>query len=101
MRCPRCLKGFGGGSRMCCVDLVRRAQARHRGAGGLEGGGKRCRVAKSLGVERLDAAGFEETFCEGGARREVGGGAEIGEKDFWSRPGALESGIRLIAQRLE
>src|SRR5258707_13224967 len=101
MLCVSGLKGLCGGFRLRGIDLVRRAQARHRRAGSLEGRGKRCRVGKSHGVERLDAAGLEEAFGERGTRREIGGRAEIGEKDLWPCPSALESGIRLIAQRLE
>src|SRR5258707_13081441 len=100
MLCVSGLKGPGGSARECRVDLVRRAQARRGRAGSLEGGGKRCRLGKPRSVERLDAAGLEEAFCERSTRREVGGRAEIGEKDSWPRAGALESGIRLIAQRL-
>src|SRR5260370_24641484 len=90
-------KGLGGSGRERGIAVVRRAQARTRRDGGLEGGGERFRRRKPRSIERLDAAGLEEALGKGRARCEVGRRAEVGKKDLWPRPGVLELGIRLIA----
>ena len=84
------LKGLCGRGRLPGIDLVGRAQAGQRRAGGLERRGQRRRIGKPFGIDRLDAAGLEEALGKGGARGEIGGRAEIGEKDFWPRAPVLQ-----------
>ena len=86
MPCAGGLKGLRRRSGLRGIDLVGRAQAGQRRAGGLEGGGERRRIGKSFGIDRLDAAGLEKALGKGRARGEVGGRAEIGEKDLAARP---------------
>src|SRR5262252_9273076 len=101
MPCAGCLKGLGGICGLAGIDFVRGTHARDRRAGGPEGRGELRENKESLVVDGLDAAGLEEALGKGRARGEIGGGAEIGEEDFWPASGLVQDRIRLVAQRLE
>ena len=64
------------------IDLVGRAQAGELRARRLERGDHLVAAGEAVVGHRLDAAGLEEILGERRARGEIGGAAEIGEKDF-------------------
>src|ERR1035437_9709547 len=86
---------------MLGLDHVRGAQAGQRGAWRPERGGGGSRLGKSPAINCLDPAGLEKTLRKRRTQGEVGGCAEIGEKDFWPRAAVFQKLIRPVAQAFE
>src|SRR5260370_36171234 len=96
--------GLKGLCRRCClpgIDLVLGTQTSQRSARRPEHGSQHRRIGKSLGIDGLDSAGFKKTLRKRRARREVGGGAEVGEENFWPGTLLVQNFIRPVTQALE
>src|SRR5262249_27591196 len=101
MTCAGVFQGCRSIGALAAVQLIRRAQARELGAGGLECLDHRVAGGEAVVAYCLDAAGGEQILGEGCARGEVGGRAEIGEEDFRPRAGAREHPIGSVAKLFE
>jgi hypothetical protein len=101
MLCPRSLKGLRRYNGVFGIDHVPGAQAGQRGAGRLKCCSQNCRISKAFGIDGLDAADLEKALGEGRARGEVGGRAEVGEKNFRSIASFFQNLIGAVAQALK